>query len=183
MRHSHVSGSHGRPACAFSDLPQLEGVNPVPSWRVWVAVCTIFFAASGPAAGADLELASDWPRALSPEASRALFRLPPGFSIEPVATEPLLADPVAMAFDASGALFVCEIHGYNLEGYLDVLELNRTGELDTAVRRDPGQRSAAQQQAAAEQYGTVKRLEDTNGDGRFDRMSPCGRTDCPVATG
>jgi putative membrane-bound dehydrogenase-like protein len=126
--------------------------------------------AAVPVAAADLQLATDAPQPLSPEASRQRFQLPPGFSIEPVATEPLLADPVAMAFDASGALFVCEIHGYNLEGYLDVLELNRTGELDTAVRRIPAN-EAALQQAAAEQYGTVKRLEDTDGDGRFDRVT------------
>ena len=52
-----------------------------------------------------------------------------------VASEPLLADPVAMAFDARGRIFVCEIHGYNLEGYYDILELNKTGVLDTKVRR------------------------------------------------
>jgi len=132
--------------------------------------CTFLLAMAFPVAAADIELAADAPRALSPEASRRLFRLPPGFSIEPVATEPLLADPVAIAFDAAGGLFVCEIHGYNLEGYLDVLELNKTGRLDTAVRRIPAS-DEAQRQAAAEQYGSVKRLEDSDGDGRFDRVT------------
>ncbi|MCL4205064.1 MAG: c-type cytochrome [Pirellulaceae bacterium] len=138
--------------------------------RLQVVLLAVSFFAAAPLSAADIELATDAPPPLSPEASRQRFQLPPGFSIEPVATEPLLADPVAMAFDASGALFVCEIHGYNLEGYLDVLELNRSGELDTAVRRIPAN-EAALRQAAAEQYGTVKRLEDTNGDGRFDRVT------------
>ena len=32
---------------------------------------------------------------------------------------------------------LAELHGYNYEGYLDVVELNKTGELDTKVRRIP----------------------------------------------
>jgi putative membrane-bound dehydrogenase-like protein len=138
--------------------------------RIRAALFAVLLFAAAPIPAADIELATDAPPPLSPEASRERFLLPPGFSIEPVATEPLLADPVAMAFDASGALFVCEIHGYNLEGYLDVLDLNRTGELDTAVRRIPANETA-QRQASAEQYGTVKRMEDTDGDGRFDRVT------------
>ena len=40
------------------------------------------------------------------------FRLPPGFKIELVACEPLVEDPVAMCFDASGRLWVVEMRGY-----------------------------------------------------------------------
>ncbi len=85
-----------------------------------------------------------------------------------VAAEPHVADPVAMDFDARGRIFVCEIHGYNLEGYLDIQELNKTGVLDTAVRRIPANPDAIKR-AEQEQYGTVKLLEDTDGDGRVDR--------------
>ena len=74
---------------------------------------------------------------LAPEESQKLFRVPHGLRVELVASEPYVADPVAMAFDARGRILVCEIHGYNLEGYLDVLELNKTGELDRQVRRIP----------------------------------------------
>ncbi|NQT38050.1 MAG: HEAT repeat domain-containing protein [Planctomycetes bacterium] len=122
------------------------------------------------ATGQGVQLASDAPRALSPEESRQLFRLPVGFHIELVAGEPHLADPVAMAFDARGRILVCEIHGYNLEGYLDVLELNKTGELDTQVRRIAANDDAVKQ-AEGEQYGTVKLLEDSDGDGRIDRST------------
>lgn len=120
--------------------------------------------------GAELQLATDAPRPLAPEESAKRFQLPKGFQIELVAAEPLVADPVAMAFDARGRIFVCEIHGYNLEGYLDVLELNKTGVLDKAVRRIPAAKEA-QQKAAQEQYGTVKLLEDADGDGRMDRVT------------
>lgn len=128
--------------------------------------------AMAPARGlvAQVELATDAPKPLSPVESLAHFRLPEGFRIELVAAEPHIADPVAMAFDAKGRIFVCEIHGYNLEGYLDVLELNKTGQLDTAVRRIPANQQAIEM-AEREQYGTVKLLEDTDGDGRIDRAT------------
>ncbi len=123
-----------------------------------------------PAPAAEIELATDAPRPLPPEESRKLFKLPAGFRVELVAAEPHLADPVAMAFDARGRIFVCEIHGYNLEGYFDIVELNETGELDKAVRRIPA-RSEAIRRAEEQQYGTVKLLEDTDGDGRVDRST------------
>ncbi|MDY0165420.1 MAG: HEAT repeat domain-containing protein [Thermoguttaceae bacterium] len=111
---------------------------------------------------------TDAPKPNPPEVSAKLFRLEPGLVIELVAGDDLLDDPVDMAFDARGRLFVCEIHGYNLEGYYDILELNKTGRLDTKVYRiDAG--PEAQRRAAEGQYGTVKLLEDTDGDGRFDK--------------
>lgn len=90
-----------------------------------------------------------------------------------------MADPVAMAFDSRGRIVVCEIHGYNLEGYLDIQELNQAGELDTQVRRILANDDAVKQ-AEKEQYGTVKVLEDLDRDGRIDqstvladRLPPC----------
>jgi len=125
-----------------------------------------------PVAGlhAQIELATDAPKPVPPEESLKQFQVWPGFRIELVASEPYLADPVAIAFDAQGRIFVCEIHGYNLEGYLDVLELNKTGVLDTAVRRIPANEQALKQ-AEKDQYGTVKLLEDTDGDGRVDHAA------------
>ncbi len=122
----------------------------------------------GSGAAAEIQLATDAPGPLAPEESQKRFQLAPGFRIELVAAEPHVADPVAMDFDARGQIFVCEIHGYNLEGYLVVQELNKTGVLDTAVRRIPANPDAIKR-AEQEQYGTVKLLEDTDGDGRVDR--------------
>jgi putative heme-binding domain-containing protein len=117
-----------------------------------------------------IKLATDRPQPHSPEESIRLMRVPKGFRVETAASEPLLADPTDMAFDAQGRIFVCELHGYNLEGYYDILELNKTGVLDTKVRRIDAN-PEAQRRAAAGQYGTVKMLEDTDGDGRFDRVT------------
>lgn len=122
---------------------------------------------------------SDAPKPRSPEESQRLFRLRDGFRIELVASEPLLADPTAITFDAQGRIYVCELHGYNLDGYLDVVELNKKGVLDKAVRRIPAS-PEAQRRAAEDTYGTVKLLDDTDGDGRpdrarvlADRLPPC----------
>jgi putative membrane-bound dehydrogenase-like protein len=53
---------------------------------------------------------------LSPQAELATFRLPKGFRAELVASEPSVVDPVAMAFDENGRLFVAEMRGYPNRG-------------------------------------------------------------------
>ena len=63
---------------------------------------------------------------LSPEDALGTFQLPPGFRIELVAAEPEIADPVAMAFDAQGRLYVVEMADYPLapepKGRIKLLE-------------------------------------------------------------
>src|SRR5258706_15739367 len=49
---------------------------------------------------------------LSPEETLATFRLEPGLRIELVAAEPTVVDPVAIAFDENGRMFVAENRGY-----------------------------------------------------------------------
>src|SRR6059036_318361 len=79
---------------------------------------------------------------LSPAESLAAFQLEPGLRIELVAAEPLVVDPVAMAFDEKGRLFVVENRGYP------------TG--------PGGDKPPA---------GVIALLEDTDGDGRFDKRT------------
>src|SRR6185436_7388309 len=112
--------------------------------------------------------ASDRPPPKTPEESAACVRLPPGFRLDIVASEPLIADPSAMLFDEQGRLFVCEIHGYNLDGYLDIVELNKTGKLDREVRRVRHATPESQAAARLQTFGTVRLLRDTDGDGRMD---------------
>ncbi|MEZ4701243.1 MAG: discoidin domain-containing protein [Rhodothermales bacterium] len=51
------------------------------------------------------------------------FRLPPGYRLEPVLTEPAIKEPAAIAFDGNGRLFVLELRGY-------MQDADATGELD-----------------------------------------------------
>src|SRR5262249_34999776 len=67
------------------------------------------------------------------------FQLRKGFRLELVAAEPLVIDPIALAFDEDGRLFVVEMNDYPERG--------------------------------EERLGRIKRLEDTDGDGRFDKAT------------
>ena len=111
------------------------------------------------------------PRPLSPEESATRMKLPSGFRIELVASEPVVSEPTCLAFDEQDRLFVCELHGFNLEGELDVVELNKAGKLDRSVRRIRWEREGGPiaRKARRGQYGTVKLLHDSDGDGRMDR--------------
>ena len=93
---------------------------------------------------AEIPKPTDAPRPLPPEESAAQFQVPDGFRVELVASEPLISEPSGVCWDAQGRMFVCELHGYNLEGQYDIEELNKTGELDRVVRRigaNPSRRS------------------------------------------
>lgn len=80
--------------------------------------------------------------ALSADDELKTFRLAPGIRVELVASEPMVAHPVAVQFDPDGRMWVVEMRGYmpNLEGI---------GE-DKPV-------------------GRVSVLTDTDGDGRMDK--------------
>ena len=110
----------------------------------------------------------DSPKPLSPEESAKRMKLPPGFRLELIAAEPLIRQPSGMCWDERGRLFVCELHGYNLEGQYDIEALNKTGKLDRVVRRLQAN-AEARRKAEQGQYGTVKRLIDSDGDGRMDK--------------
>ncbi|MBW3630704.1 MAG: dehydrogenase, partial [Gemmatimonadetes bacterium] len=47
-----------------------------------------------------------------PREALGTFELPPGFRIELVASEPQITDPVDMAFDPDGRLYVAEMPDY-----------------------------------------------------------------------
>ncbi len=74
----------------------------------------IFFGGSFLFSEAASPLAGKLPRIqpLEPEQALASFRLKNGFEIDQVAAEPMVADPVALAFNARGQLYVVEMHGY-----------------------------------------------------------------------
>ncbi|MEX0641119.1 MAG: neutral/alkaline non-lysosomal ceramidase N-terminal domain-containing protein, partial [Pirellulales bacterium] len=76
---------------------------------------------------------------LSPKDSLAAIRVRPGMTVELVAAEPLVVDPVAIDFGPDGTLWVAEMHDYpqGIDG-----------------KFKPG--------------GRIKALTDTNGDGRYE---------------
>ncbi len=111
---------------------------------------------------------ADAPKPLSPADSAKLVKLPTGFRLKLVAAEPLVCQPSGVCWDAHGDLFVSELHGYNIEGQFDIEDLNKTGKLDRVVRRIAANEDAMRR-AEKKQYGTVKRLLDSDGDGVMDR--------------
>jgi putative membrane-bound dehydrogenase-like protein len=124
---------------------------------------------------------SDAPKPLEPaEAAEAIETLP-GFRLELVASEPLITEPSGVCWDEQGRLYVCELHGYNLEGQLEVDELNKSGHLDTTVRRIQAE-DRFKEAAKPGAYGVVKRLRDTDGDGRMDQADVLA-DDLPPAYG
>ncbi len=70
------------------------------------------------------------------ETALATFRLPDGFRIEVAASEPEVQNPIAMAFDARGRLFVVELPDYPLgerTGRIKLLEdRDRDGRFETS---------------------------------------------------
>ena len=130
---------------------------------------------------AEIPKPADAPEPRTPEESAAAFKLPEGFRMEVVAGEPLIASPSGVCWDERGRMFVSELHGYNLEGQLDIEDLNKTGQLDTQVRRvqaDEKFKRAAEKGT----FGVVKVLHDTDGDGRMDRADTW-TTNLPPAYG
>lgn len=75
---------------------------------------------------------------LSPQQSLKAFHLIPGVRIELAAAEPLVRDPVDIAFDENGRMIVAELITYSerresLEGRIAVLEdTDRDGRYDTS---------------------------------------------------
>lgn len=55
------------------------------------------------------------PNPLSPLESKKKIQLPPGFTVELVASEPMIKDPVAMAWDGNGNLYVIQMNSFMMD--------------------------------------------------------------------
>jgi len=91
------------------------------------------------------------PRPKSPVASLNSIRVRPGFKVELMAAEPLVLDPIAFAFGADGKLWVVEMGDYPL------------GVKEPAGPKDPN--------PLLKGGGQIRRLEDSDGDGRYDKAT------------
>ena len=73
---------------------------------------------------------------LSLDDVRAAIEVQPGFEIELVASEPLIQSPVAMSFDASGALWVVEMVDYSEQENDALGRLSKLTDTDSDGRMD-----------------------------------------------
>jgi glucose/arabinose dehydrogenase len=83
-------------------------------------------------------------RPLSPAESLAAFELPTGYHMELVASEPMIKEPVAIAWDGNARMYVCEMRTY-------MQDADAKGEYDPISR--------------------IMLLDDTDGDGKMDKSS------------
>jgi putative heme-binding domain-containing protein len=81
-------------------------------------------------------------RPIPPDEEARRFLLPKGYKLELVLSEPDVEEPVAIAFDGNGRMYVAEMRTY-------MQDIDGKGEHDPVSR--------------------VSRHEDTDGDGRYDR--------------
>ncbi|HVR84443.1 MAG TPA: PVC-type heme-binding CxxCH protein [Planctomycetota bacterium] len=75
-------------------------------------------------------------RALSPKEALQTFTVAPGFKIDLIACEPDVMDPVAMAFDEDGRIYVAEMADYPLgppSGRIKLLTTNAAGVVEKAT--------------------------------------------------
>jgi mono/diheme cytochrome c family protein len=85
-----------------------------------------------------------FPPALSPAQELKTFHMAPGYQVQLVASEPLVVDPILAEFDGDGRLWVVEMRGYAVGKAM----VNMT-----------------------EPVGDVVILEDTDGDGVYDKRT------------
>ena len=110
---------------------------------VFIAFCLVLVAgpqahdAVGRAAGVDSLVGP-----VAPDEARRTLELPDGLTLDLVASEPHVLDPIAVCFDADARMFVVEMGDYPL---------------------GPGE--------GKKPLGRIKLLEDTDGDGRVDKSS------------
>ena len=80
----------------------------------------------------------------TPAQEKSTFKIEPGFTIELVASEPMVQEPVAMSFDGDGRLWVVEMRGF-------MPDIAGKGEV--------------------EKSGRISILEDQDGDGVMDKST------------
>jgi putative membrane-bound dehydrogenase-like protein len=110
----------------------------------WTAVT-----AQQPVPGVEEDLAAEMTRLPPIEAVDALetFAIQDGYTLQLVASEPLVSDPVDACFDAHGRMFVAEMHGYPYSEEVRPQQPEPIGKKDA---------------------GIIRMLEDADGDGIFE---------------
>jgi putative membrane-bound dehydrogenase-like protein len=83
-------------------------------FRAALSLISILTGGLREASAQDDDLARELPRIapLDPQAALGSFKLHAGFRLVPIAVEPLVTDPVSLAYDAEGRAYVVEMRGY-----------------------------------------------------------------------
>jgi mono/diheme cytochrome c family protein len=82
---------------------------------------------------------------LTPQETIASIKLPPGYHLQLIASEPDIISPVCLAWDGNGRMYVAEMRTY-------MLDIDGKGTMEKKSR--------------------VSRLESTKGDGVYDKITP-----------
>lgn len=120
------------------------GAKPQASW---LAILGVLVAVASTRAD---DLKDQLPRvpAKSPQEALKSFTIQHGFTLELVAAEPDVVDPIDAAFDEDGRLYVVQMCDYPFL---------------------PEQRVQKYRNQRPETWGSIRLLEDTDGDGRMDK--------------
>ncbi len=114
-----------------------------PRMKLFFALCSLWLLSGFCiAAGPDAPDSQHQVPPTEPEKALAGIRVPEGFEITLFASEPQIRKPIAMAFDERGRMVIAEAHEYPLGPA-------------------PGEKPS----------DTIKILEDTDGDGKADKIS------------
>ena len=122
---------------------------------------------------------------LSPVEQQRTFHLPPGFEIELVASEPEIAKPMNLAFDARGRLWVTDSYEYPFAAPPDrpgrdsvkvIEDADGDGHYDTVATFADGLNIPIglypyKNGVVAWSIPNIWHFEDTNGDGKADRRT------------
>jgi len=82
---------------------------------VCLVICGTMLSSQENLLSQEVDYSAELPRIAPTEPAAALstFDIAAGFQLQLVASEPLLATPVAIEWDADGAMYVCEMRGYS----------------------------------------------------------------------
>ena len=110
-------------------------------WFIFISIWTCVISTCTRAVETPLDQMLPRLKPTEPKDALSKFRIAPGFKIELAACEPNVTDPVDIAWDENGKLYVCELWNY------------------------PGEPKPG------EPLGRVRVLEDTKGDGVYDKST------------
>ena len=113
---------------------------------------------------------------LQAELAARRFQMPPGFKLEVVATEPMLANPVAISIDEQGRIFAVETHRFNT-GVVDITKHTNWIEADLSLRTVEDRAKfllenfGANRPVLTRDSERIRLLVDSDGDGRMDQAT------------